>query len=163
MNKNLKCKELNEMIDELESLIRNSEFISHKIFSKLKLDNLNKVRNGDREEKREKITYKCNSWLQSDMNGDKESINNDNYKVFSDFMKMNFEEFKDSLKRQNYNNFTHLIQFPPSFLLLPPKPISFDLVYSSIKYPEIKSQSKETKSEKQSLIGRAFGYMFGKK
>lgn len=163
MNKNLKCKELDEMIDELESLIRNSEFISHKIFSKLKLDNLNKVRNGEKEEKREKITYKCNSWLQSDMNGDKESINNENYKVFSEFMKMNFEEFKDSLKKQNYNNFTHLIQFPPSFLLLPPKPISFDLVYSSIKYPEIKSQSKENKTEKQSLIGRAFGYMFGKK
>ena len=153
----LRRKDIESLLEDLDSLVRLCEFILHKVFAKNKLERYNKKAT---DNKHEKAVFKCNSWLQSDIKGDKDSINHENYDIFKEYMKMSYEDYRDALKKQTYNNYTHLIQFPPNFQILTPKPISFDLVHPSIQYPDISSKCK--KEEKKGILGRAFGYMFGK-
>ena len=95
-----------------------------------------------------KPAVKCHSWLYNNLKGDKKSVNQENYSIFKDYAKISFEEYSDALKRQEFNNNTHLIQFPPNFLLLTPKPISFDLVFNYFQYPDLTEQVKKLMSWK---------------
>lgn len=156
--KNMKIKDLESLMDDLEKAKKFSLFIFQKVFIKLKFEKLSVGKQV--VDKHEKLAFKCQGWLHTDIKGDKESITRENYEIFRENLKMTFDEFKDSVKKQNYNNYTHLIQFPPNFQVLTPKPISFDLVHPMIQYPDLSAKCK--KEEKKGLLGRAFGYMFGK-
>jgi len=113
-----------------------------------------------KKEKEKPATIKCHSYLYSNIKGEKESITRENYDLFKDYTKISYDEFKNVVSHQNYNNYTHLIQFPPNFQILTPKPISFDLIHQLIQYPDLTEKAKKKES---GFLGKALGFVFGKK
>lgn len=79
--------------------------------------------------------------------------------MFKDIISINYNEYKEALEKQTFNNSTHIIQFPPNIQSILPKPIMYDLTFQNIVYPDIEAKTK--KQEKAGLIGRTFGYFFG--
>jgi len=76
-------------------------------------------------------------------------------------LKINFDEYKESISKQNFNNHTNIIQFPPTLKMLCPKQIIYDLTFQNIQYPSLENKMK--KEQKQGIFGRAVGYFFGGK
>ena len=172
----LNYKDLDSFLEMIRECNDFSTFISKKLYVKIvnekaeRLTNIrkNKVKEegNDKEkekEKENKMQIKCNSWLYSNLKGDKESINKENFEIFKDYSKISFEEYNDSLSKQTYNNYTHLIQFPPNFQILYPKPISYDLVHSRINYPDMKQKIEKEEQANKGYFGKALSYMFGGK
>ena len=60
--------------------------------------------------------------------------------------------------KNNYNNFTQIMQLPMNTKLIPPKPIVFDLTYEQFTYPNLE---EKTKKQSKGLLGRTLGYWFG--
>lgn len=166
-NEKINFSDTNIMISTITNELSNyAEFCYKKVLVKIKLDDIKNItqsninNNIDKVKKNEKLNFKCQSWLQNDIKLEKDSINKETYSLFSENLKMEYDEFQAAIKKQNYNNYTNLIQFPPNFQLLTPRPISYDLIHSSFQYPDLTHKFK--KEEKKGIIGRAFGYMFGK-
>lgn len=162
---NLKLRDLDSLMNDFKQADEFSSFIIQKLFVKMTFEQNNKMIGKTdltaKDKQVDKNAIKCNSWLLSNLKGDKNSINKENYEIFKDYTKISYEEFKEAQNKQTYNNFTHLIQFPPNFQIIYPKPISFDLVHSLLQYPDLKDKSK--KEEKKGLIGKTLGYLFGRK
>lgn len=168
---NIGLRDLNKFIKDGIEANEFSKFIIQKLFAKLTFDQesnlLNKMKDADEKNitektKTDKNAIKCHSWLISNLKGNKESINRENYEIFKPYTKINYDEYKEALNKQNYNNYSHLIQFPPNFQIVYPKPISFDLIHSCIQYPDLKHKTT-AKDEKKGFFGKALGYMFGGK
>ncbi len=88
-------------------------------------------------------------------------LNEETFSMFKDYISLPYGEYKEAIENQNFNNSSHIIQFPPTVQTLTPKPIIYDLTFQDINYPEIEEE-KTKKKEESGFIGRTFGYFFSK-
>ena len=107
--------------------------------------------------KDKKIKY--NPYLYSLMNDEsKKDLEKDNFELLGEDIKLSYDEYKEALMKNNYNNYTQIMQFPMNTKLIPPKPIVFDLTYEQFTYPNLE---EKTKKQSKGLLGRTLGYWFG--
>lgn len=163
-------RDLDSLIKDGRKLKEFSKFLSLKIYARLNIDKnkhllelTSKKNHKDTKENLEngvnkEIKIKCNSSLYSSIKGNKESINQENFQVFKDFSKIDYKEYKETIKNANFGNYSNIIQFPPAFQVLHPKPISFDILYNQLSYPDLKEKVKE--KESKGILRSVFG-LFG--
>lgn len=143
---------------DLVNLSNYSHFIISKCFCKM---NTTDDRNVDAElQKKEKIKHKSHPWLYDCIENEKMELSQDNFNLFNDYLKISYDEFKESNAKQNYNNFGNIIQFPPNLKMINPKPIVYDLFFQNLQYPNIDHKMKK---EQKGVFSRAVGYFFNKK
>ena len=104
---------------------------------------------------------KCNSYLYDSITNQRNNLTEESFNHFNQHVNLSFNDYTEAIEKQNFNNSTHIIQFPPTIQTLYPKPIIYDLTFQSIVYPDIEDKTK--KQEKAGLASRAFGYFFGGK
>ena len=155
-----KWRDLDSLISDGKNLDNYSSYAIQKLYVKINIDKQPLIFKKLKKEEKDKKGIKCSSWLYSSLKGDKESISVENYEIFKQYTKIDFNQYHEAINKQTYNSYTHLIQFPPNFQILYPKPISFDLINNHLNYPDLTSKFK--KEEKKSLVGRTLGYFFGK-
>jgi hypothetical protein len=110
--------------------------------------------------KKEKIKLKYHGWLYDEMQSDREILSKENFEMLGDKVKISYDEYQEAIQKNNYNNYSNLIQIPPNTELLNPKPIIYDLTFQRFQYPELENKMKKAQS---GILGRAFGYFFNKK
>ena len=86
-------------------------------------------------------------------------ITKEQYESLQEYITLRYENYLEGLKYQNFNGYTHIVQVPMNTQLLEPKPIVYDLAFEKIEFPDL---NQKVKTESKSLMGRAFGYFFGK-
>lgn len=164
---NYNQRDLESLMNDGKKLSEFSKFLSIKIYTKMNIDrNKNllelttkKGHNKENQDNNNKeIKIKCNSSLYSSLKGNKESINQENFEVFKNFSKLSYKEYQDTIKNLNFSNYSNIIQFPPAFQVLHPKPISFDILYNQLSYPNLTEKTKE--KESKGILRSVFG-LFG--
>ena len=144
---------LKESIDVYEKLCI---FVINSSFVRMSKEN-EKTTKMDVEKKDKKIKY--NPYLYSLMNEEaKKDLDKDNFELLGEDIKLSYDEYKEALMKNNYNNYTQIMQFPMNTKLIPPKPIVFDLTYEQFTYPNLE---EKTKKQAKGLLGRTLGYWFG--
>jgi len=113
--------------------------------------------NKENEKKEKKIKY--TPYLVDLMNNRNLVLTKEQYENLKEFITLPYEDYLDGLKNHNFNGYTNIIQIPMNTQLLEPKPIVYDLTFEKLEYPDL---SQKIKGESKSLMGRAFGYFFGK-
>ena len=88
----------------------------------------------------------------------KNELTKENFDMMGDNIKISYQDYIEATSKNNYNNYTQIMQLPPNTKLIPPKPIVFDLTYEQFSYPKKK---KKTKKQQKGFLGRTFGYWFG--
>ena len=81
------------------------------------------------------------------------------YESLHECITLPYEDYLEGIKNHNFNGYNHIVQVPMNTELLKPKPIVYDLTFEKIEYPDL---TQKIKGESKSLMGRAFGYFFGK-
>ena len=125
--------------------------------NKDKKDNKENKENKENEKKEKKIKY--TPYLVDLMNNKNLVLTKEQYENLKEFITLPYEDYLDGLKNHNFNGYTNIMQIPMNTQLLEPKPIVYDLTFEKLEYPDL---SKKIKGESKSLMGRAFGYFFGK-
>jgi hypothetical protein len=163
-------KELKINLENLENLIR---FVIAKSFVKMaKEKSSQKLNNNEnkmivdseattKKEKEKKIKF--NGWMYDEMSENalcNDEVSQDNFDLLKENVKINYEEYIEAKEKINYNNFSHIIQFPPNTGMLNPKPIIYDLTFQKLQYPDLE---KKMKKDDKGLFSRAFGYFFSNK
>ena len=115
----------------------------------------NKEKEKDKKDKKIKYT----PYLVDLMKKDNLILTKEQYEDLQEYITLSYEDYLDGLKNQNFDGYTHIMQIPMNTQLLEPKPIVYDLTFEKLEYPDL---SKKIKGEQKSLMGRAFGYFFGK-
>lgn len=150
---------LKALYQKLESIQKIAKFIISKCFVKLsKEKNMTKNQEGENLLKKNKL--KVNGWMYDLINDKKDVLTKDNFEALKNHVNFTYEEYLEAVEKNNYNNYSHIIQFPPNTHLINPKPIIYDLAFQKFSYPNLEEKSK--KQESKGLIGRAFGYFFKK-
>jgi hypothetical protein len=168
-------KEIKNNLINLEKLIR---FIISKSFvkttkekdaqksnyimqgNKMIVDGENATSN-QKKEKEKKIKF--HGWMHDEMQEGafcNDELTADNFEILRENVKISYEEYLEAKDKLNYNNYSHIIQFPPNSTLLSPKPIIYDLTFQKLQYPDLE---KKMKKEDKGILGRAFGYFFSNK
>ncbi len=151
-----------EKTEKYESI---SKFLIAKSFVKMQKEKSNinfntNNKNLDSENLFKKNKLKMHSWMYDLINDKNNLMSKETFEVLKENINFNYEEYLDSYTKNNYNNYSHIIQFPPNTQLINPKPIIYDLSFQKFQYPNLQEKSK--KQENKGLIGRAFGYFFNK-
>lgn len=146
-------KSLNAKIGHIEKVVK---FIISKCFVKMSKDKMNL----EPETLIKKNKFRINSWMYDLINEKNHIITKENFDVLKNNVNFTYDEFLEAVLKNNYNNHTHIIQFPPNTHLLNPKPIIYDISFQRFQYPKLEAKSQ--KQENKGLIGRAFGYFFNK-
>jgi len=84
-------------------------------------------------------------------------LNEESFNMFNQYVNMSYYDYKEAIESQNFNNSTHIIQFPPTIQSIIPKPIIYDLTFQNILYPNIDEKAKK---QEKGMFGRALGYFF---
>jgi hypothetical protein len=109
------------------------------------------------EKKEKKIKY--TPYLVDLMKNKNSVLTKEQYENLMDYVTLPYEDYLEGIKNHNYNGYTNIMQIPMNTQLLEPKPIVYDLTFEKLEYPDL---SQKIKGEQKSLMGRAFGYFFGK-
>lgn len=164
-------KSLNSKVGNFEKI---SKFIIAKSFVKMTKEKLSSAtyranntnlhnitnKNAEAENLAKKNKVKMNSWMFDLINDNNAVMTKETFEVLKDNVNFTYEEYFDAYNKNNYNNYSHIIQFPPNTQLINPKPIVYDLSFQKFQYPNLSEKSK--KQENKGIIGRAFGYFFNK-
>lgn len=160
-------KNLNSKLISFEKI---AKFLIAKSFVKMSKEKLSLVnasnnnnsnnKNFEAENLAKKNKIKMNSWMFDLINDNSALMSKDTFETLKDNVNFPYEEYLDAYSKNNYNNYSHMVQFPPNTQLLNPKPIVYDLSFQKFQYPNLAEKSK--KQESKGLIGRAFGYFFNK-
>lgn len=152
---------LNALSKDLVSLSNFSRFIISKCFCKLNVLEKKTINNNMEVDtnKKEKVKHKAHPWLYDSITHPKASLSEDNFNLFSEYLKINFEDYRESNSKQNFNNHSNIIQVPPNLNMINPKPIVYDLTFQNIQYPII---DHKLKKEQKGIFSRAVGYFFKK-
>ena len=118
----------------------------------------NKDKKEKKDEKKEK-KIKYTPYLVDMMKNKNLVLTKEQYENLKDFVTLPYEDYLEGIKNHNYNGYTNIMQIPMNTQLLEPKPIVYDLTFEKLEYPDL---SQKIKGESKSLMGRAFGYFFGK-
>ena len=150
---------LNPLNKELVNLSNFSRFIISKCFCKMntfteKNTNLDVDMN-----KKDKAKHKAHPWLYDSITNPKDNLTEENFNLFSDYLKIGFQDYKESNCKHNFNNHNNIIQVPPNLTMINPKPIVYDLTFQNIQYPNL---DHKIKKEQKGLVSRAVGYFFKK-
>jgi hypothetical protein len=152
---------------KLENFEKFSKFLIAKSFVKITKEKLSLESNGicnnknaEAENLAKKNKIKINSWMFDLINDNNAIMTKETFEVLKDNVSFTYEEYLDAYNKNNYNNYSHIIQFPPNTQLINPKPIVYDLSFQKFRYPNLSEKSK--KEESKGLIVRAFGYLFNK-
>ena len=129
--------------------------------AKDKKDDKEKDKKEDKDKKEEKKEKKIKygPYLVDLMNEDKVVLTKEQYENLKEYITLPYEDYLEGLKNHNFDGYTHIMQVPMNTQLLEPKPIVYDLTFEKLDYPDL---SQKIKGESKSLMGRAFGYFFGK-
>ncbi len=109
--------------------------------------------------KKEKTKLKFHTYLLDEMQLTREELTPESFALFKDNVKISYEEYKEALDKNNYNNYSSIIQIPPNTQQLNPKPVIYDLTFLRFQYPDLTEKIKESN---KGLFGRAMGYFFNK-
>ena len=109
------------------------------------------------EKKEKKIKY--SPYLADLMKNDNLVLAKEQYESLHECITLSYEDYLEGIKNHNFNGYNHITQVPMNTELLEPKPIVYDLTFEKIEYPDL---TQKIKGESKSLMGRAFGYFFGK-
>jgi hypothetical protein len=88
-----------------------------------------------------------------------ERITKENFELIKDEVKISYEDYLEAHEKNNYNNFSHMMQVPPNTKLIDPKPIVYDLTFQRFQYPKLDSKKQ---AENKGIFSRALGYFFNK-
>ncbi len=145
-------KELYEQkFTNLENIVR---FIISKCFVRISKDKLDT----NQSEKKEKTRPKYHGFMFEDMSKS-ERITKENFETIKDEVKISYEDYVEALEKNNYNNFSHMMQVPPNTKLIDPKPIVYDLTFQRFQYPKLDSKKL---TDNKGIFSRALGYFFNK-
>jgi len=152
-------KNLNRKIDLIEKI---AKFIISKSFVKMTKEKLgiNSHKNLEAENLIKKNKLKINSFIYDLISEKNSFMSKETFDVLKENVNFTFEDYLEACNKNNYNNYSQIIQFPPNTHLINPKPIIYDLSFQKFQYPNLEEKSK--KQESKGLIGRAFGYFFNK-
>ena len=134
-------------------------FIINSAFVKMSKENEknNRMQIDDKKKETKKIKY--NPYLYNVMQEDgKNELTKDNFDMMGDNIKISYQDYIEATSKNNFNNYTQIMQLPPNTKLIPPKPIVFDLTYEQFSYPNLE---EKTKKQQKGFLGRTFGYWFG--
>ena len=162
-------KDLKINLENLENLIR---FMISKSFVKMSKEKRIVSPNNQmivdsesntnlKKEKEKKIKF--NGWMfdENSVNAFcNDELTSDNFDILKENVKITHEDYVEAKEKMNYNNYSHIIQFPPNTTLLNPKPIIYDLTFQKLQYPNLE---KKVKKEEKGIFGRAMGYFFSNK
>lgn len=109
------------------------------------------------ESKKNKI--KLTGSVYDDMKSKKDNILKEHSAIFKENLKISLEEYYEAHDKKNYNNYSNLIQLPPSTLSLNPKPIIYDLTFPRFEYPNLQERIKQNE---KGLLSGVLGYFFKK-
>ncbi len=156
---------LKNLNNKLESFEKISKFLIAKSFVKMSKEKLSfnsnsNNKNAEAENLSKKNKIKMNSWMFDLINDNNSVMTIETFETLKDNVNFTYEEYLEAYNKNNYNNFSHIVQFPPNTHLITPKPIVYDLSFQKFNYPNLAEKSK--KLENKGLIGRAFGYFFNK-
>ncbi len=150
-------KELKNQIDNMEKM---AVFVINTAFAKMQLNKESNKTNEKKEsqdKKDKKIRY--NPYLSDYMLNNNVILNKEQYEELKDYITLSYEDYLEGIKTHNFDGYTHIMQIPMNTQLLEPKPIVYDLTFEKLEYPDL---TEKTKEKSKSLMGRAFGYFFGK-
>ena len=116
-----------------------------------------KKENKEKDKKDKKIKY--TPYLVDLMKKENVILTKEQYEDLQEYITLSYEDYLEGFKNQNFDGYTHIMQIPMNTQLLEPKPIVYDLTFEKLEYPDL---SQKVKGESKSLMGRAFGYFFGK-
>ena len=167
-------KELKNQTDNMEKL---AIFVINTTFAKMQL-NIDKEIDKKKEEKPKEKENKENTKDNKEIKEEKKEkkiryspylvdlmkngslvLTKEQYENLKEYITLPYEDYLEGLKNHNFDGYTHIVQVPMNTQLLEPKPIVYDLTFEKIEYPDL---SQKVKGESKSLMGRAFGYFFGK-
>ncbi|MCQ2816806.1 MAG: hypothetical protein MJ252_06025, partial [archaeon] len=151
-------KETHQILKDLEKF---ALFIVNQCFVKLEREKEknSKMEIEDMSGKKENKKIKYQQYLIDSCNKKTEKIEKDNFGLLKDISKITFENYSDAVNKGTFNNYSQIVQIPISTVLIPPKPIVYDLTYEKFEYPNLE---EKTKKQSKGLLGRTFGYFFGK-
>ena len=163
-------KEIKNKINNMEKLvifIINSAFVKMQLNKEKKQENIQKEKkdkdnkenkdNTKKEKKDKKIKY--NPYLSDYMLNNNIVLTKEQYDELKDYITLPYDDYLEGIKNHNFDGYTHIMQIPMNTQLLEPKPIVYDLTFEKLEYPDL---TEKTKEKSKSLMGRAFGYFFGK-
>lgn len=154
-------KNLNKKLESFEKI---SKFLITKSFVKMTKEKLSSNNHHNKTAEAESLTkknkIKMNSWMFDLIHDNNAVMTKETFDTLKDNVTFTYEEYLEAYNKNNYNNYSHIVQFPPNTQLLNPKPIVYDLSFQKFQYPSLAEKSK--KQESKGLIGRAFGYFFNK-